>query len=305
MGGSRVRALLLWARMRSPLRRMFGHRSVFRRVQGVGLWMPWSHQLPDYAAFAPDYGQNLVELAVRIAGEAEAPLRMIDVGANIGDSALQILARVDARVLAVEADPYYLGYLRRNVGDRSDVTIAPILLSTTADRDAAWAPTRQAGTAHFVQRTNDTSSSVALDALPSVAAARIPQEYPAFDQVRLIKSDTDGYDTSLIPELAETFQQSRPVLFFEYDPALTARVAGARAEAVWPELAELGYGRVGFWDNAGAALGAVSINAASEFASGLLAREVRADGYLDVVVVHKDDPAGWSAVGAIFDHIGE
>jgi hypothetical protein len=32
-------------------------------------------------------------------------LRVLDVGANVGDSTAQILARFDAEVLCVEADP--------------------------------------------------------------------------------------------------------------------------------------------------------------------------------------------------------
>jgi len=63
---------------------------VVREVQGVRLVLPWSHRLPDYATAGSSYGQNLVELA-RLLGAGPRPLTVMDVGANVGDSVLQIL----------------------------------------------------------------------------------------------------------------------------------------------------------------------------------------------------------------------
>jgi FkbM family methyltransferase len=277
------------ARVHAPWRRLFAHRSVFRDVQGVGLWMPWSHRLPDYVAVCPDYGQNLVELAALLSppGSAE-PLHVLDVGANIGDSAKQILDQVDARVLAVEADPYYLDYLRRNVGDRADVTIAPVLLTTASDSEREWSPSRRGGTTHFRERDASAPAPAVEEAKQSLSISRIRGEYPAFDSVRLIKSDTDGYDTRLIP-------------FFEYDPALTSSVSGSRAEQVWSELSELGYDRVGFWANDGLALASVPCEGAGEVGTALLTAADRRVDYLDAVAVHADDPVGQAAVAALFD----
>lgn len=286
------------ARMHSPVRRLCGRRSVFRQVQGVGLWMPWAHRLPDYAAIAPTYGQNLVDVATHLAQGADSPLQVVDVGANIGDSALQILARVDARVLAVEPDPFYLGFLRRNVADRPDVTVAPYLLNTASDAGGEWVAARKGGTAHFTRRDSPAAVKGELSAQQTLPVADIRSNYPAFDQVRLVKSDTDGYDTRLIPELADAFASSRPVLFFEFDPALTARVAGVRADDVWPDLAARGYDRVGLWDNAGVPLGVVAIARAAEFTRDVFAEH--GVPYLDAVAVHADDLAGQSTLSAIF-----
>lgn len=286
------------ARMHSPVRRLCGRRSVFRQVQGVELWMPWSHRLPDYAAIAPTYGQNLVEVASHLAQRSDSPLQVVDVGANIGDSALQILARVEARVLAVEPDPFYLGFLRRNVADRHDVTVAPFLLNTASDAGGEWVAERKAGTAHFTRRVSPAGVKGELSAQETLPVADIRNIYPAFDRVTLVKSDTDGYDTRLVPELADAFASSGPVLFFEYDPSLTARVSGARADDVWPELAARGYDRVGMWDNAGVPLGVVSIGGAAAFAREALAESSVA--YLDAAAVHAEDVAGQSTLTAIF-----
>jgi hypothetical protein len=126
-------------------RDVFANRTVVRDVQGVRLTMPWCHRLPEYARVFPTYGQNLVDLAVGL-GEIDKPLGVIDVGSNIGDSAVQVLAKVDARVPCVEADPEYLPYLERNVGsdDRCVIEFG-LLVADTAEASGLGA-VRKGGT---------------------------------------------------------------------------------------------------------------------------------------------------------------
>lgn len=297
---SRMNLLLAHARVNAPLRRLFPNRSVRRSVQGVELWMPWSHRLPDYAALSPAYGQNLVEMAALLQDRGESPvLSFLDVGANIGDSTRQILARVPARALAVEADPHYLAYLRRNLSDLPSATIVPALLTTAANDIASWTPERRGGTTHFVESTDDAAADEAMPRLPIDDLVR---DYPDFADMRLIKSDTDGYDTQLIPELAAAYAASRPVLFFEYDPALTASVANVDATQVWTDLAELGYDQVGFWDNQGRALGSGHCATAAESTRALLESTDSDVDYLDVCVAHAEDQVAREALTAL---IGE
>lgn len=261
--------------------------------------MPWSHALPDYTSLRPGYGQNLVELAAALGAATEEPLQVIDVGANIGDSTRQILARTPAYVLAVEGDSHYLDYLRRNVRDNPAVTVAPVLVTTAADDQARWVASRHAGTTRFQQVGPSTIEAVAENA-SSLPVAELRRAYPAFDDVRLIKSDTDGYDTSLVPEFAATYQGSRPVLFFEYDPGLTHEVTGEAAGLVWPKLAALGYDRVGVWTHAGEPLGVHRCAGGASAIDRLLADQGRRARYLDVAVVHGADAAANGALSTLF-----
>src|SRR4051812_12615255 len=80
------------------IRDRFPHRQVVRDVQGVRLVLPWSPRLPDYTGPGSIYGQNLVELA-RLLAKAKPPLTVMDIGANVGDSAAQTLHAADGKVL--------------------------------------------------------------------------------------------------------------------------------------------------------------------------------------------------------------
>jgi hypothetical protein len=208
-----------------------------RDVQGVRLAMPWSHRLPDYARLFPIYRQNVVNLAVGL-GEIDKPLGVIDLGANIGDSAMQILAKVDARVLCVEADPEYLPYLERNVGSDNRCVIEFGLLVTDIAEASDLGAVRAGGTTRFVQ-------GGAGGAAGALNVAELPVRHPELPPVRFVKSNTDD-DTTLIAPLARAYAKSCPVLFFQYNPHqhnpdLPRQTDKPDAAAVWAELRTAGY----------------------------------------------------------------
>lgn len=275
---TRRQTLHVLVRSNAPWRRARPQRVVRRRVQGVLLELPWSHLLPDYAAVAPAYGQNLVALARGLGG----PLAVLDVGANVGDSALQVLAAVpDARVLCVEGDPHWATFLRRNTAGLDAITVSESLLAVSDSTPAA--PVRRGGTTRF-ERGSGSLPALTVDALRAA--------HPAFDVVRLVKSDTDGHDTTLVPAIARAWASSRPVLLFEYDPGLT-RAAGYDPVQVWTALSSLGYSQLGIWDNVGAPFGRLATSDAA-YACRLLEPPPLKRGYhyWDVAAVHKDDDAG-------------
>jgi FkbM family methyltransferase len=275
--------------MHSPGRRYFGDRDVQRTVQGVRLSLPRSHLLPVYARVRSSYGQNLVQLASGLSessGATSDPLEVLDVGANVGDSTLQIIAGANARVLSVEADPYWARYLRRNVEGNSAVTVEESLLLPEGSAMEAAQPIRHHGTSRFTATMEESDSPTKTT--PSDLRAR----HPEFDHVRLIKSDTDGYDTVIIPAVARAWSESTPVLFFEFDPELV-RQAGYDPHLIWHELADLGYSGLAIWDNAGDPLGQLDISEVEEFSRSIEPKPVQFGYHFwDVAARHQDDDRG-------------
>ncbi len=277
-----VRKHVEWA-----IRDRFPNRKVTREVQGVTMVLPWPHRLPDYAGTDGPYGQNLVHLA-RLLADAGGPVHVLDVGANVGDSTLQIIDAADARVLCIEADPYYLEYLHLNVDSHAGVEVVEALLTPDGQAQATTA-VRVGGTTRFTE-------GGAGDALAAVTPTDLRKQHPDFDDLRLVKSDTDGYDVVLVPALAEAWADTRPVLFFEYDPVLT-RIAGNDPDAVWPRLASLGYRDVAVWDNGGHAVGRTTVDEISGKTAPLEEKiGVRKTAYWDVAVVHEQDAVGLTAL---------
>ena len=282
----RVRRRIGWA-----IRDRWPDRPVKRTVQGVDMVLPWSHRLPDYARVEPEYGQNLPRLAAALAAADGRPVVAMDIGANVGDSTLQILDVADGKVLCVEADGFYLDFLHRNVdGDDRIAVEASLLLDDEAE--VAMAPVRQGGTTRFVPGESEKTA-------PTVTVSQLRERHPDFDALRLVKSDTDGYDVTLVPAVARTWSDTKPVLFFEYDHELS-RLAGNDPVQVWRDLDALGYDLVRVWDNGGRPIGVYPLSEMAE-RSALLDEPVESRDYhfWDVAVSHRDDAAGAKALRAV------
>jgi FkbM family methyltransferase len=275
----RIRASLPW-------RKLLPRRTVRRTVDGVQLYMPWSHLLPDYASVGSAYDQNLLALASALARRSPEPLRLLDIGANIGDSALRVLHRVDGRALCVEADPYWARFLRLNAGEDERVEIEEALLLPEDDGDAGFVPERSATTTTWMRASDAQAAPQRL----SVRALR--ERHPEFESVRLIKSDTDGFDPVLVRAAAREWRESGPVLFFEYDPALARRVANEDPSRVWEGLAACGYARLAIWDNSGDPLGQLELDAVLAPAAALQdAATGPGHRFWDVAACRADDRA--------------
>lgn len=270
------------------VRDRFPDRRVVREIQGVQMTLPWSHRLPDYTRGDSPYGQNLVALC-RALATGDEPLVVVDIGANVGDSALQILDAVPARIVCVEADDFYLDFLRENVGSDERCHIEHALLVPEGSTATGVAPVREGGTTRFV-------TDVSADAKRQVTPAGLRERCPWTADLRVVKSDTDGYDVTLIPAMAAEWRDVAPVLFFEFDPRLS-RLAGNSPADVWPALAELGYAHVAVWDNGGRPLFRAPIDQMAALSARLDdPASVRAKTYWDVAVVHASDAAGGRAI---------
>jgi FkbM family methyltransferase len=275
------------------LRRLLPHRRVVREVHGVRLAMPRLHRLPDFVEEFPGYGLNLIDVARVIDATEDQPWSMVDVGANIGDSALQVRNVTACDVLCVEGDPYWLPFLRENTAGDARISIADVLV--TAEASEGLAPVRALGTT----RLEATKSGQGLAA---ISVADLAVTFPPASPVRLIKSDTDGYDARLVPALLDAWSDSVPSVFFEYDPALTAKAGEPAPLRVWRELLDRGYDDYFVWDNFGVLLGHFdprSIDAQLD----TLVRDVEAHRYhyWDVLAVHRSDDGVSRALHEAFD----
>jgi FkbM family methyltransferase len=204
----------------------FGDPTVRYRVGAVELELPLSHELPFYRKDHSLYDTRIGPLARELDGP------VVDVGANVGDTAALIRAETDVPILCVEGDMRFYALLERNASHLGDVEL---------ERSFVEGPERGR-----VERGAGTARVVAGgDELPAKPLTMILEEHPRFAQPALLKLDTDGFDVSILEANLELLERLRPVLFFEYDPAL-----GARPE-VFDRLRQVGYARAEWYENTG------------------------------------------------------
>jgi len=214
-----IEARRLLIRLRDPLVRY--------RIGGLELVLPLSHELPFYRNDHPRYNEAIGRISAQLGGP------VVDVGANVGDTAAAIRVLTDVPILCVEGDDRVFRLLERNARG----------LDPAPELERAFVETPPRGR---VETARGTARVVAGgEELPSKPLARILQDHPRFAEPALIKLDTDGFDVPILLANVELLGRLRPVLFFEYDPHLGAD------PAVFERLREAGYRRAHVYENTG------------------------------------------------------
>jgi FkbM family methyltransferase len=167
-----------------------------------------SHHLPRILELWPDFGRNLADIVLAL--QVHEP-RVIDVGANIGDTAL-LLARfaAGARVLCIEGDSQFIADLKVNTAQITGVTLVQAILSDHSfETRGKFVVTH--GTAHL-------QIDAAGDAIRMVALDDLLKDNAEFSTPDLIKVDTDGFDVPILRGGKGVLMSSRPVVFYEWHP---------------------------------------------------------------------------------------
>lgn len=208
------------------------------RIGQRRLWMKFSHPLPFLLSRHKYYDSLVPRLAaaLRPAGEE---LRVIDVGANVGDTTSLLLDRVPARVLAIEPDADYFQFLLKNTAGLANVTCVRAALTDIDDggQDEVVL-TKVGGTAFMAQ-----AGGLTLDSL--LAA------HGAFAGAQLLKVDTDGFDYKVLKGARGFLTAAKPAIFFELSPEHFEKVGHEKPAEVFEFLAGLGYATFAFYDNEG------------------------------------------------------
>jgi FkbM family methyltransferase len=210
-------------------------------VDGTPLKLPLSHSLPRTRRRYPGYAENLGQLArilARLGGTT-----MIDVGANVGDSAAIVKAHAPSlAILCVEADPSYIPFLHSNTARWTDVEVAaPVLLSDKAG-PVDGSLVRAEGTSRFVTSTGNSTRASTLEDVVS--------KWPAFAHPCLLKSDTDGFEEKVLHGATQILAESGPSLFLEYDPRMLS-TCGSTGLGILSWLRQFGYDRILYYDKFG------------------------------------------------------
>lgn len=173
--------------------------------------LPLSHELPLYRKRFPLFLENLGRISSTMK-EKYPDLSVIDIGANVGDSALVLQHHSSCRVLCLEGSARYYDFLKRNLETRfgGGCVIERVLVGTVSGTVNARL-VESGGTARLV----DSCQAAQVETLEKILS-----RHSAFSGSKLIKVDTDGLDLQIVSSAFELLRDLQPVLFLEYDPQL-------------------------------------------------------------------------------------
>ena len=207
-----IRALKLVAKGLALVARQFIPDPIVRvEIASRDLLMPWSHSLPRLLRNRPHYESELRRLASHV-HQVDGRLRMIDVGANVGDTVAMIPSLPNSKFLCVEGSESYFELLRRNFETDENVTRVFALLGDQQDKSGGLSLVETHGTAHLVKQT-DVIASAPWQTLDEVVSSD-----NSFLNANLLKVDTDGYDLHVLRGATEFLQRAKPCLYVEFSP---------------------------------------------------------------------------------------
>ncbi|MCX6272267.1 MAG: FkbM family methyltransferase [Bacteroidetes bacterium] len=243
---------------------------------------PAGHDFPSNFSFFPLYQRNLQRLAEFLAANT-VDFSMIDVGANIGDTALLVNQNKTIPVLCVEGDDKFMPFLERNAQQQPGISICKSYLNDGNASVGSYEKQYQGGTMHLNKKETDPEFFFStLD--------KVLENNKLFQKARLLKIDTDGHDVEVLKGAADYMALTKPVLFFEYDREYLENNGTDGPEALqW--LATLGYDRALFYDNYGMLLTMVSLNEQDiiRLLHNYIQKKYSAFPYYDICLFHKRD----------------
>ena len=246
------------------------------KIHGAEMILPISHMLPRYVALHPYYDTALPALAKFLLDQlpANQALSVIDVGANVGDTAVLIAhacGKDHVRITCIEADKAYLPLLRENTKDLKVTVYEAIAAAETNEVNADIV--RAGGTSSVVAGGNK-HRAIKLDDLTETSTAN------------LIKIDTDGFEYEVIRGLRRTLAERGPMIFLEFAPTYLRDYGQIDPILVLRLLIESGFTQAIIWDHTGYPMMTTELR--SDVIEGLTSYCLIKPGFYIDILVSKD-----------------
>ena len=231
----------------------------------------------------PQYNSELKRVSKLIISKYPQ-LGVIDIGANIGDTLCILKSAVTAKFICIEGDPVVFKLLADNVSQFNDVTVLNYfmgerteLIETGYEKDG-WNST-------LVPAEDNNKKTVHLHSLDDVLS-----DFEDIKDYKLLKIDTEGYDTKILRGSFNFLKKTMPVIFLEYNRDNMERI-GEKGIDVLDMLREIGYSIVLVYEGMGRFILSASLNDTKMIRQlhGYIDGKKSAIYYFDLCVFHSSD----------------
>ncbi len=206
--GTRAARLLTPPIVFEAFKRAFTPKFPFEyRFNDVSIMLPKEHLLPEFQRSFPNYDRFLPHLA----GLMPPSATIIDIGANVGDTLAGMVEKNSASTyVCIEPDDAFFGFLTQNIESIRRVKqslVVHAVKSLVGNHVSAVSLEGKGGTKRAVVSETGLIKSRTLDA--------ILLDLPEIPDVRLLKSDVDGFDYDVLEASKDVIERYKPLIFFE------------------------------------------------------------------------------------------
>lgn len=272
-------------KIRSWIIAKFRDPGILTQINGIEMAMPISHDVPLYLVTHKFYDTAIIRLTQHIRNQY-GYLKMIDVGANIGDTILLSKIENDSQdsFVAVEMSDKYYPYLQYNCRHFTNIQyVKAICVSHIENRQLTWV--EYAGTAQLSEKK---SNNISERDVKMTTVDQIVSEDTDNRPFNFLKVDTDGFDLDVLAGAHVTIKSHKPVILFECDD-FGITDFNQKCLDFFHFLSTSGYSHLLFYDNYGILLTTLSCNDAMNILSLLQYRERAAFRYFDIICMYHTD----------------
>ena len=270
--------------VRTPKRKWLRPNSILETTVGrYKIQVPSLNPMFWYYQENPDFVGQL-GLLTALVREKYPHMAAIDIGANVGDTACIIKTAADVPLLCVEGDDLSFKFLEKNLAQFQNATAHKLYLAEKTDTISAslacagWNTTILPGTA------------ASTKAIKVMRFDDFIVTQPGWENYKLLKIDTEGFDCAIIRGAKDFIRQVSPVIFFEYSRLGMNLIGETGIETIFM-LAELGYSQIAFHDAGGRFICSANLSEGEKIKD--LHDYAGAPGngfyYMDITVFHERD----------------
>ncbi len=213
---------------------------IYYQLWNYKIQIPFSHNLPAVLVSHKNYNTNLPRISTYINTKYQNP-PIVDIGANVGDTAVLLRSFVEYPILCVEGEKKFYDLLIKNTSQIKDVTYSNNYLGET-DEKIKGVYKAVGGTGNIFNEENSSLQTKKLDT--------VVNDYPEFINAKLLKIDTDGFDFKIMKGAVELLKSSKPVIFTEFDQNLMKQI-NEDFNDMFNFFRNLNYCYIIFYDNFG------------------------------------------------------
>jgi FkbM family methyltransferase len=222
------------------------------RVGRFDIWCPAESSLHEEFRQRPHYTSELGRVAAAVYSKYPGMI-VVDVGANVGDTAAIVRTTCPAPIVCIEGDKHILGTLAENAKIIGDVDILNLYL----DEECS---TRRMG----VTKAGWNSTLMEEDRTgpgEMIGFVTLDEGLKHLDvrKVKLLKVDTEGFDGRVLRGARGILGGSRPVVLFEYNRE-NMNAIREDGKKIFSYLNDYNYNSILFWDNSSRFMFRTNIN---------------------------------------------
>ena len=221
---------------RDQQKRFFAQKTAILHCGNFDLLSPESHLLFELQKIGP-YRDLCIGISAKVICDKYPDASIVDVGANIGDTAAILASHVANKLILVEGSDYYYDFLDKNLHLFPN-EIVPIKAMVSDGSEIQGELRHWGGTAYFRHLGQEELST------PTLPLAEI-----ADGKTRFIKIDTDGFECSILNAALPWLEGQKPAILFENQ--LRDDNDLKQFNDLYDELANIGYRYFVAWDDPG------------------------------------------------------